>query len=61
MHSYVLVSTVAADGLVLKHQVISSHSTDSAFTVPNLYDEKWLLLLKNSELLKSMWRNDSFT
>ena len=32
-----LISIVAADALVLKHQVISIHNTDSIYTVSNLF------------------------
>ena len=42
-HNEALVSIVYADALVLKHQVINIHNTDSMALVPHTFPKKWLL------------------
>ena len=44
-HNQVLVSIVVDDGLVLKHQAISIHNTDSVFVVTCQFHKKWLFFM----------------
>ena len=51
-HNYVLASIVAADALVLKHQVISIHNTDSIIVVPKLYHKNGYFWWKHTQDIK---------